>query len=1113
MPVPKNRWNGLVYLHGLLSNEQTQNNVDQLVLSSGDFGLAYLSEAWAARFVAELFRNFIVCFVGYSINDPVLRYMTDALAADKVLGESPSEMFAFGSFSKGKELEQENEWKAKNVTPILYRHYRHHFYLHKTLRIWGEMYRDGVQGKEQVVVRLAGAIPVSSTQQDDLVSRMLWALSDPSGRPAKRFAENDQVPSIDWLGPLSENRYGHSDLSLFGVPPIDTVDNELSFSFLQRPTPYKLAPEMAMVNPASSGQLDKVMYHLARWLTRHLNDPKLVLWVVERGGQVHYKFRQLIEREIDRLAGLEQDGKHQELDGVRRTAPNAVPSPLMRTLWRLVLSGQLKSTGDEFGLYRWVKRFRQDGLTLFLRIELRELLTPRVVIRKRLRWPDEQGETAEPQHIENLVNWEIVLATDHVHRALRDLQSESKWEKVLPDLLSDFSLLLNDALDLMRELRGVEYRSVYSYDSQPSISRHPQNERFFDWTALIELTRDAWIAMAELDPTRARLVAEGWMQMPYPLFKRLSFFAAVQNNVIPPEQALDWLLTEEHWGLWSIETKREAIRLLVELAPQLDVTAMARLEFTILQGPPREMYRGDIDESSWRYDVWLRLAKAQDAGAVLGEAAQNRLNELTRRYPGWKLSADQRDEFATWMSSSHDTRKFVSTPQEQDELVEWLKQHPGTDPWQVDDWQKRCREDFPTVARTLIDLAQEEVWPKQRWGTALLAWTEEENLKDSWCRMAGFFADASNEFIQEVAHELILWLLEQARKFEGQEERFFGLIRRILEMEHPDLRRAREDDLVTQAFNHPIGSVTEVLMRWWYRRSLQDGEGLPKEIRSSLVDLCDTGIEKFRHGRVILATNLLALYRVDECWTTEHLLPSFDWQHSEAEARAVWQGFLLSPRLYWPLMKILKKPFLDTAKHYFKLGRYRKQYGTLLAFAALDRHDTFNQGELAKATRALPQEGLDYVAIRLVIALDGARQQHGEYWKNRILPFLESSWPAETTNLSSSISESFAELSIAAGDAFPEALRRLKPWLKFSLPKVERELRGSRIIPKLYESQLCNSFPDDSLTLLETLEFDFGDEIFPNDKLACCLKAIRISNPSLIEEPRFRKLEALCRVA
>ena len=47
---------------------------------------------------------------------------------------------------------------------------------------------------------------------------------------------------------------------------------------------------------------------------------------------------------------------------------------------------------------------------------------------------------------------------------------------------------LGDALDLMRELGSAEDRSDLSYMHQPSISEHPQNRDFHDWTALIDLT-------------------------------------------------------------------------------------------------------------------------------------------------------------------------------------------------------------------------------------------------------------------------------------------------------------------------------------------------------------------------------------------------------------------------------------------------------------------------------------------------------------------------------------------------------------------------------------------------------------------------------------------------
>jgi hypothetical protein len=47
LPVPKTRWNGLVYLHGLLPDKPSASELNRLVLSSGDFGLAYLTERWA----------------------------------------------------------------------------------------------------------------------------------------------------------------------------------------------------------------------------------------------------------------------------------------------------------------------------------------------------------------------------------------------------------------------------------------------------------------------------------------------------------------------------------------------------------------------------------------------------------------------------------------------------------------------------------------------------------------------------------------------------------------------------------------------------------------------------------------------------------------------------------------------------------------------------------------------------------------------------------------------------------------------------------------------------------------------------------------------------------
>ncbi|WP_207389726.1 hypothetical protein [Stutzerimonas kirkiae] len=142
------------------------------------------------------------------------------------------------------------------------------------------------------------------------------------------------------------------------------------------------------------------------------------------------------------------------------------------------------------------------------------------------------------------MEWEIVLASDHVHSGLHDMPKNEQWTAALPELLDDLSALLRDALDLMRELGGVDSESDHSYVHQPSISDHSQNKDFHDWTALIELARDAWLATVAKSPERARIVAETWAHGTYPVFRRLALFAAAQGRVISLRQALDWLLAD-----------------------------------------------------------------------------------------------------------------------------------------------------------------------------------------------------------------------------------------------------------------------------------------------------------------------------------------------------------------------------------------------------------------------------------------------------------------------------------------------------------------------------------------------------------------------------------------
>jgi hypothetical protein len=1121
LPIPKNsRWDGLVYLHGLLPDTPDDSALHRLVLTSGDFGLAYLTERWAARFVSELFRNYLVCFVGYSINDPVMRYMMDALAADRMRGEFTLQAYALGECKPGQEHAKTIEWTAKGVTPILYQvpaDGHDHSALHDTLIAWAGTYRDGIHGKERIVVDYALARPSASTRQDDFVGRMLWALSHDSGMPAKRFAEFNPVPALDWLEAFSDTRYLHSDLNRFGVPPLADVDEKLRFSLIRRPAPYRHAPFMALVSPGAGGsEWDHVMFQLAHWLGRHLNDPALIIWLAERGAQLHYRWTWLIEQRLDLFARLARERKTAELDEIRANAPNAIPGPLMQTLWRLLLIGRAKSPLRDLNLYRWKDRLKREGLTASLRLELRDLLSPKLTLKKPFRWGPEDEATDEPTRIRQLVDWELVLTADHVHSSIRDLSDES-WRAVLPVLLDDFQQLLRDAMDLLRELGDAEDHRDRSYLDMPSISPHWQNRGSRDWATLIELLRDAWLATLASDPERARRIALGWFEIRYPTFKRLALFAASQDDGIDSARWVEWLVRDDAWWLWSLDTQRETLRLLVLQGEKLSPSSRASLEAAILAGPPRHMFKADLEPEDWQSlvdeSVWLRLAKLRSSGGLLGDDASRCVDDLAAAEPRRRLASNERDEFSHWMSGTGDpdyesSRQVVVAPRKRAELVQWLKQpRPETHSFFYEDtWLETCRTRFFHSLLALCDLMQEAVWPSERWRDALQAWSDQGLVLRSWRYAAPLVQNMPDGVMQANAHSLTWWMEAASKVIDRHEAILLDLCGHVLALPLEPSTEIRGNDErikepVGEAINHPIGHVAQALLNLWFKRTPNDNDSLPEDIEPFFTQMSDVGIGRFRHGRVLLASRLIALFRVDRPWTEKHLMPLFDWEASSNEAKAAWAGFLWSPRLYRPLLIAFKSQFLSTADHYEELGEHGRQFAAFLTYAALDPVEGYTSTDFRTAVGTLPQEGLQEVAQALSQALEGAGEQREDYWKNRVRRFWQEVWPKSRNLASNSIAESLAVLSIAAGGEFPSALAAVVDWLR----PIEHP---QHVVHTLDESGLCARFPEAALRFLDAI---VTDQPWAPRELVKCLEAIAQAIPDLRKDKGYQRLAEYAR--
>lgn len=95
---------GLVHLHGLYDEPKS------MVLTAEDYGKAYVTNGWASRFLTDLFKTYVVLFVGYSCGDSLVDYLTRSISSE-INGRS---------FALSMEEKDIDAWKMRGVEPVVF---------------------------------------------------------------------------------------------------------------------------------------------------------------------------------------------------------------------------------------------------------------------------------------------------------------------------------------------------------------------------------------------------------------------------------------------------------------------------------------------------------------------------------------------------------------------------------------------------------------------------------------------------------------------------------------------------------------------------------------------------------------------------------------------------------------------------------------------------------------------------------------------------------------------------------------------------------------------------------------------------------------------------------
>ena len=135
-PPSNPEFNGVLHIHGAL--DRNPKRTSDLIISDQDLGEFYLRRRIVPDLIYDAARLYNLVLVGYSANDPPMRYLLNAVAADGTRFRDLKERFIFVGMSEDNPVELE-DWRARGITPIQYKSQDNdHSQLQYTLAKWAE---------------------------------------------------------------------------------------------------------------------------------------------------------------------------------------------------------------------------------------------------------------------------------------------------------------------------------------------------------------------------------------------------------------------------------------------------------------------------------------------------------------------------------------------------------------------------------------------------------------------------------------------------------------------------------------------------------------------------------------------------------------------------------------------------------------------------------------------------------------------------------------------------------------------------------------------------------------------------------------------------------------
>jgi len=460
---PAGSFSGLCYLHGVAGKPES------MILTDKDIGRAYMDEGWALKFSHDLFRNFNVLFIGYSLEDPPLRYLALALE-----GGNTKQHWAFVNCYKRDQFKLETSWKRRGVEPIWYEATRNdHRIVERTLEGWGRENWFQFSDRKNTLIDL-GKRKVNHLLPFEIdTARRLFNDED----VLRDFLDSD--PDSSWFDILLNA----------GV-----MDNIL-----------RSKDELVQ----TSGYLSTA---IIRWLLRDVDTWAPIINSFKRtlSPLLFDQFLRKLWSDDAREISKNTIGICMELfrHNVRREDLLNIDYLLCPVMTRLVSEG-----------------FINEAIVLFT-----NYLIPGIKIEKQNNIHYEVAKSMGEDVSDIPEHKTVIELEDNFYS--REHCAEGVLNEVIVPNLSEIGLpLLRSLSDLIEESSqrknlGGDNDLARTYERLPAIEPHKQNEfRDEGMHTMIDITRDTWESLLKKNMKQAQKFRDEWIQSHDPYLERLGIHA------------------------------------------------------------------------------------------------------------------------------------------------------------------------------------------------------------------------------------------------------------------------------------------------------------------------------------------------------------------------------------------------------------------------------------------------------------------------------------------------------------------------------------------------------------------------------------------------------------